>query len=247
MSAKSKTKRHILDGNMGDCMNSFSKLVAYLLVAVLVMTFSPQRCLAGLHDLVPVSEWSGELTNGYDGTVGGLYTQDGWTSDYGLTKIKWLITNPEGTYLTYNYEFTVPANETSHIIFEVSPNFTEGDYWGLVGELRSPTETPTKPTWSGSDSSNDDMPGAIPGIKFESSGLVQTFSFNSTRLPWWGNFYAVDGAPGGTGIFAVAYNTGFDGGDAFIPVPDTVVPVPGAVLLGILGLGVAGIKLRKFA
>jgi hypothetical protein len=27
----------------------------------------------------------------------------------------------------------------------------------------------------------------------------------------------------------------------------SVVPVPGAVLLGILGLGVAGIKLRKYA
>jgi hypothetical protein len=27
----------------------------------------------------------------------------------------------------------------------------------------------------------------------------------------------------------------------------TVVPVPGAILLGILGLSVAGVKLRKFA
>jgi len=30
-------------------------------------------------------------------------------------------------------------------------------------------------------------------------------------------------------------------------VEGTVVPVPGAVLLGILGLGVAGVKLRKHA
>jgi hypothetical protein len=72
----------------------------------------------------------------------------------------------------------------------------------------------------------------------------------------WGDFYAVDGKKpaknGDPSVIPYAYNKGF-GIDAFIDdgqhiaVPDTVVPVPGAVLLGILGIGVAGIKLRKFA
>ena len=46
----------------------------------------------------------------------------------------------------------------------------------------------------------------------------------------------------------IMYSHYLDGGDAYIAVPDTAyVPVPGAVILGLLGLGAAGIKLRKFA
>jgi hypothetical protein len=43
---------------------------------------------------------------------------------------------------------------------------------------------------------------------------------------------------------------GPDGSDPFLTggeVKGSIVPVPGAVLLGILGLGVAGVKLRKYA
>ena len=39
---------------------------------------------------------------------------------------------------------------------------------------------------------------------------------------------------------------GYDGHDYEIYM-GTYVPVPGAVLLGMIGLGAAGIKLRKFA
>lgn len=243
MLASQTTKRHILDGNMGDCMNSFSKVVAFLLVAALVMTFSPQKCLAGLHDLVPTSYWEdGSLTND---AGGGLYTQDGWTSSYGLAKIEWDIYN-RGAHIEYNYTFAVPEDpgkEISHFIIEVSENFTlEVDYLsGPTPDLGSYEE--------GSD--NPDMPAGFWGIKFDFSdnNTVETISFNTTRLPMWGNFYSKDGYYQPDEAWAVAYNTGLADPDngAFIPVPDTVVPVPGAVLLGILGLGVAGIKLRKFA
>ena len=40
---------------------------------------------------------------------------------------------------------------------------------------------------------------------------------------------------------------GWDGSDYEIFMATYVVPAPGAVLLGILGLSVAGAKLRKFA
>ena len=50
------------------------------------------------------------------------------------------------------------------------------------------------------------------------------------------------------GFRVMGLMTGQDGnpsqGDAFHV---SVVPVPGAILLGLLGLGAAGIKLRKFA
>ena len=92
------------------------------------------------------------------------------------------------------------------------------------------------------------MPGEIKGIKFPGSGTQLVLSFYSDRAPMWGSFYAKDGTDGSNDVYA--YNSGFSGvGSDFIAVPDTTttVPVPGAVLLGMLGLAVAGSKLRKFA
>ena len=58
-----------------------------------------------------------------------------------------------------------------------------------------------------------------------------------------GDFYTKGGPD------TYAYNSGFGTLDgANIPVPNShYVPVPGAVLLGLLGLGAAGIKLRRFS
>ena len=142
------------------------------------------------------------------------------------------------------------------MIIEVSDNFTFEDFLGSVvlgseDELRSPTESPSKPYWTAS-SGNPDWPvGAeIAGMKFDKPLELTTeqVSFNSSRMPMWGNFYSKDGKV--AGIDAVAYNTGLDPSvtdGAYIPVPDTVVPVPGALLLGMLGMSVAGMKLRKYA
>jgi hypothetical protein len=195
--------------------------------------------LAGLHDLVDPSDYTGGLSA--DG--GGIEAKDGWDSSG--TTISWLIIN-HGTHVEYNYTFTVPDKETSHIIFEVSENFTLDDFLsGPTGELK----------WYEEGSSNPNMPAGFWGIKFEitsNENLTETISFNSTRLAMWGNYYAADGKSKDD-VWAEGWNTGLntayvgDDAGAFIPVPDTVVPVPGAVLLGMLGLGVAGIKLRKFA
>ncbi len=70
-----------------------------------------------------------------------------------------------------------------------------------------------------------------------------TGSLLDARYNWWGD----DAGPGVGGAKVNDYVTWYPhwvGG----PMPDgQVVPVPGAVLLGILGLGAVGIKLRKFA
>ena len=50
------------------------------------------------------------------------------------------------------------------------------------------------------------------------------------------------------GIHARGFASG--GGESFvneIPIDPAMVPLPGAVLLGMLGLGVAGVKLRRCA
>ncbi|MFC1635745.1 hypothetical protein ACFL5Z_12970 [Planctomycetota bacterium] len=103
-------------------------------------------------------------------------------------------------------------------------------------------------------------------------GTTWIWSFNSLVEPVWGNSYFVDGVEqvdtngdGGPGskILVFGYNSGFTFDPyaldpatgkynyelyAYIATPDTtVIPVPGAVLLGIIGLGAAGMKLRKFA
>jgi hypothetical protein len=57
-----------------------------------------------------------------------------------------------------------------------------------------------------------------------------------------GDFYTKGGPD------TYAFNSGFgilDGDNILVP-NSHYVPVPGAVLLGLLGLGAAGIKLRRF-
>ncbi|MFC1636445.1 hypothetical protein ACFL5Z_16570 [Planctomycetota bacterium] len=110
-----------------------------------------------------------------------------------------------------------------------------------------------------------------PDDDFFGEGTTWKWSFNSLREPVWGSSYAVDGGitedRDGDGkkekYWVYAYNSGFlydpyewnpTAGKynydvyGYIATPDTtMVPVPGAVLLGIIGLGAASVKLRKFA
>ena len=241
-----------------------SKILVLLLLAALVMTFSPQRCLASIYGTsVAPSDYTGYLDNGVDpdgaGPMvanNGLVTSDGWTSTYGLTQIAWDITqNADGSF-TYSYTFTVPDKYPSHLIIEVSDAFERSDAFNVenIGNF----DEILVDEYDGTDPSNPYMPGAINGIKFDitesAQGLVNVVTFDSWRQPVWGDFYSKDGrgpVPGGGTDWATAWNTGLedheDPDGAYLAVPDTIIPVPGAVLLGILGLGVAGLKLRKYA
>ena len=76
---------------------------------------------------------------------------------------------------------------------------------------------------------------------------TQTVTVNHTGPNWFSfNYYGIDklefSSSGGTEV------PGLQGSGSHFAMDDfTVVPVPGAVALGILGLGAVGVKLRKFA
>jgi hypothetical protein len=196
----------------------------------------------------PSLSWSG----------GGIIASDGWANSG--TSITWAV-QQEGSMWRYTYEFNVSQKEPSHIIFEVSDTFTMADFLGF-GALNEGTSVEVG-TWTGTEDSGDNpyMPGSIKGIKFELSGGTTPWviDFYSTRSPMWGDFYAKDGFDNKTtGEWATAWNAGFEtellyaakhdldlSPGAYILVPNTVVPVPGAVLLGFLGLGYAGMRLRR--
>lgn len=208
-------------------MKKHKNKFAVLIAAILLLGFSANICSAG-----PISLSSGSLTDG-----NGLETGGDWGEG---TSISWTVDLIDNSYWHYEYTFTSNSSPSlSHFIVQVSDNFTSKDFWNLSSNL-----TPELRTFSGDENSNPGMPAPIYGIKFEgyAESLSLTWSFDSKRDPMWGNFYAKASSD------TYAYNTGLDDGCDFIAVPDTnVVPVPGAVVLGMLGLFVAGKKLRKYA
>lgn len=214
-----------------------------LCVLIVLVGLSGSVCLADLY--------SGSITS----TLGEILTEGDWTS--GEVTVSWEITevtdadlDPDVDYYHYEYTVTVPeAPAMSHFVLQVSPEFAAEDLFDLdyePGDLAAVGPGNYEGIW---------------GLKFEdqfSSDLTQTWSFNCLREPLWGDFYAKAGSALG-GPYGIAYNEGFGidpygingglaQGLAYIARIDTnYVPVPTAVLLGILGLGVVGIRLRKYA
>jgi hypothetical protein len=201
---------------------------------------------------------SGSLsTPAGDGLIGG----DRWAavpppaSARGF-EITWEVSqNGDGTW-HYEYELLNDMSDplspaVSHAIFQLSENISPDDIFNLGGNAVS-TEFGTL----GPGPGNPGIPGSIFGFKIETDGVSPTtLSFDSTRAPMWGDFYA----KGGSASFA--YNVHFgvavanpndfknpaldaSGNTLFkILVPDTI-PTPGATaLLAAAGL-VAGRRRR---
>ncbi|MDI9432746.1 MAG: hypothetical protein QM570_13605 [Planctomycetota bacterium] len=191
------------------------------------------------------------------GTVDGTLTYDDGITATGKwategTKLDFSVTRPaDGGPLTYSYTFWAPSTQPgvpalSHIDIQVSGDTDGGlpafsidnamDFINSAGyELGKEVYHIDSTSGQISDTWTDE---AIKGIRFDEmfdDSESWTVEFQSYRLPMWGGFFAKGGQ-------STAYNT-FTG---TVAVPNaTYVPVPGAALLGFLGFGWAGLKLRK--
>lgn len=221
-------------------------------------------------DIVYVAEadWTGSRS-----TPTEVVAADGWTKDHGGFKISWEISLSEGVY-TYTYWFsnaagseTIPLDpEVSNFVLEVSLGVTdliiayqdftyEGPQWWYK-DPNYPNSTQN----AGANEGRPNQPENIYGIKLEPDQPNLFYTFQSPQAPVWGDFYAKDGTPR-SGLVATAWNFGI-GTDptvattdfgGWIPTPDTiqgapllppVIPAPPAVLLGLLGLGLADVTRR---
>jgi hypothetical protein len=179
-----------------------------------------------------------------------------WGSDWAQgVSISWVVSQNANLSWNYQYTLVVSGKNISHFIIEVSPDFTAEDLLNFSGpgewSVGYFTPQPANPL----------MPEAVQGIKFTPGKMLSaTVSFDSWRVPVWGDFYGRCG--GQVGDLNQAYNLGFTSPDSdpldaprdgsvynHLLVPDSQVadvPEPGtAALLMVLGMAGLGGAIRR--
>ena len=205
--------------------------------------------------------YTGTLASDFDtgnsvGADGLILGNNGWVSSDEPLLLRWNV-SWDGSVWHYQYTFNELelTGGLSHFILEVSDCLMPSD----IIDPSHPLESGDPQLYSPGDPSNPSLPDDIWGIKLDTGGGGMTVvSFDSSRDPVWGDFYAKDGTKGGA-----AWNAGFTDPDvdpmaaaasgsidSHILVPDsttTVVPAPGAVMLGAAGMALVGWLRRRKA
>jgi hypothetical protein len=219
----------------------------FLFVSIFVLVF-------GLGTGAWAISYTGSITES-----DGLFGTDGWSN----ALLNWAVDDVTNTgSWTYDYTFTVVRKGISHVITEVSDNFTADNI------MDGTTAGWELQTYNGQGGSNPGIPGELYGLKWGTpetdNGDVLTYSWTivTDRAPMWGDFYAKDGTDVQGTIDVYAYNTGFGidtaagvgNGNAYeestgygwVLVPDTTTQVPEPITLLLLGLGLVGLAgIRK--
>lgn len=212
----------------------------FLFVTIFVLVF-------GLGTGAWAISYTGSITEN-----NGLYGTDGWVN----AQLDWEVDDVTNNDLwTYVYTFTVVRKGISHVITEVSDNFTPDN-------IKDGTTTGWElQTYNGQGGSNPGIPGDLYGLKWgtPASGEVLEYIWTivTDRAPMWGDFYAKDGTDEQGTVDVYAYNTGFgidttatvSNGNAYesstgygwVLVPDTTTQVPELTTLLLLGLGLVGL------
>jgi len=186
----------------------------------------------------------GQITHGATETQG---NPDRFRSLVVTWNIAW---NESNQLWHYTYTFAMAGQDYSHLILEFSGDATKGEILGLTGGTMDNADPRIYSPTSQGGGSNPGIPGEIFGIKIgpSGSGNILNISFESTRAPVWGNFYATAGKD-------YAYNAGFghldsDETSLFIARPNgaggPVVPEPSSIaLMGLGAVGLVGVAVRR--
>jgi hypothetical protein len=205
---------------------------------------------------VSSSDWTGTRTLTPGGGLGSAPNPEhGWVFPVG-SGISWAITNNGNGTFTYTYSFFDDKGKDlklSHFILELSEGCIAGNQnqssciWGANVNLEYST------SWYSQGNSNPGIPNPIYGVKF---GEESTYTFTSSRIPVWGNFYAKKGQDGlwNLGLETACSgsdntgsdNTGCDNTLYFIPRPDTQTPeIPEPGTMALLGAGLTALGLLR--
>lgn len=214
--------------------------------------------LAALAVLVSTSGNAGAVT--YTGSLfgdgGGVTATEDWSSSSSV--FSWTVEDvgsSNGFVLwQYDYWFSVPSKQISHMVIEISDGAVIGDF-EILTETTGSFDTIQIHDGSG----NPGIPEAFYGMKFDTGLLNEHIAFLTTRAPVWGDFYAKDGKA--KGVFVTAWSTGFTASDTdpsdaaangsidnHILRPDTaqVTVVPEPVSSTLFLLGSAALGFRRF-